>query len=546
MGERLKKEMSQGLGGTTKGRRLICWAALLCILGVGLALRLPGVKWGFGLDEGAFYQFHPDEWHSCTQAMLKGREWLHSRKNIRARGNQVLCLALGGLAETFLGKKLTREQSVLLGRTASVLAGLLSMVILFLIASMLGGNLAGLLTAFFVATGGMHLITSFWARGQIQSSLFFYAAILFALKSRKGRVAWWLFWAAFMAGAAIGYRWSLSLLPMLLLAALTRRPIWENLLYTAVGGIFGFLAITAFQWSPEQLWQSITEQGRNLTAMKSPVWFYGPFIATWLSVLAGTGLAVFLPAMVKLTGVLKGGLGGLSQAEGSRMKALFHALGSPWALLLIPAAFQLLVISLITVFSARYTDMLPPALAVLAGVGTARLIHKNPRSWWRLALVALICLYQGVYAIGVLTRFTHDNRATMKSNLSRVIPRGARISNASFYIPRALLQRIPGYRVVHFPRADWLLISDFSAYRYLAHSTTLPLFGQPRECRSIWNCRDPKTMKFFQDLYGGRTAYRQVKVYRAAAWTPEMWLYTALMGSKWMFTGDVRVFKRGP
>ena len=50
---------------------------------------------------------------------------------------------------------------------------------------------------------------------------------------------------------------------------------------------------------------------------------------------------------------------------------------------------------------------------------------------------------------------------------------------------------------------------------------------------------------FVQQVYA-RDGWDLVYVSKAAAWTPEIKLHHALMTSKWMFTGDIRLFHKRP
>jgi hypothetical protein len=91
--------------------------------------------------------------------------------------------------------------------------------------------------------------------------------------------------------------------------------------------------------------------------------------------------------------------------------------------------------------------------------------------------------------------------------------------------------------------AEWLVISDVWAGQYVTASGTFWFLEQPTSCREILYCDGERVRELVQKAYAGE-GWDLAHVEKAAAWTPEIKLHHALMTSKWMFTGDIRLFRK--
>jgi len=187
-------------------------------------------------------------------------------------------------------------------------------------------------------------------------------------------------------------------------------------------------------------------------------------------------------------------------------------------------------------------DLFAPPLAIAAAIPLADLWERSKR--WRI-LVAGLLAYQGIYAAGVLARYTNDSRNGMNAALAQVWrPKGT--ISATPYVSTSKLYA--GYAVGPGQGpwdADWFVISDVYAGQYRTPSGTFPFLGAPPSCREIVYCDGEQYRAFVQKVFAG-DGWDLVHVSKAAAWTPELKLHHALMTSKWMFTGDIRLFRRRP
>jgi hypothetical protein len=190
-------------------------------------------------------------------------------------------------------------------------------------------------------------------------------------------------------------------------------------------------------------------------------------------------------------------------------------------------------------FDARYTDLFAPPLAIAAGIKMAE-IWRSPR--WRVAVVAL-AVYQGVYATSILSRYVNDTRKDMNAALDQVWrPRGT--IYASMYANNSPLYAGHGLAPGQGPwDAEWMAVADGYAGMYLTPSGTFRFLRPPLSCREIIYCEGERMREFYQQLYDGN-GWDLVHVSKAAAWTPEIKLHHALMMSKWLFSGDIRLYRR--
>jgi len=297
---------------------------------------------------------------------MRGVAWLHDPRNYLEPGMQTNCYLLGSAVQRFTGHRLERREAVLVGRLSSVVAGLASIVAIFCVGSQLAGPAGGLLAAFFLTTCGLHLAESFWARGQIQNVLLFFTSVFFAQKSRDGKTGSWLAAAGAAAGGAIAMRLSLSLLPMLFCAAISRPNRRRNVLCAAAG------------LRPDSPSSPVSPGDRRSSGGTSRIREHPApgehaaniaqhTLAIAVFTLAGSGLAVFISGIAGLAGLAFRGRHWWSKARAVPAAMIADLLGTKWALLLVPGAVQLSLIATTRLLEPRYVDLLVPILAVLAG-----------------------------------------------------------------------------------------------------------------------------------------------------------------------------------
>jgi hypothetical protein len=511
------------------------WFAMLAVsLAIGAALRFPGVSWGFDLDTAPYSTAHPDEEVTCLGAMLRGVPEMKNNDPPQERGMMFQCLVLG-----LVFKPHDMQSAARIGRVYSVIWGLIGILLVALITRRLRGEVAAIFAALLLATSGIHLITSFWARGQVQNVAFTLASMLFALRTRSSseRSVINLFIAAALAGAAIATRWNVALVPMLLACAVARGPVFQRIGAGAAGGVFGFFASTGFFWTPDQIASNLEMQTHNLVTLYSRI---GPFVtgcAALVCITVATGLITFLLAGWFAVDLARG-LRRVRRA-GLTWSALRSKLDSPGMIIGFPTAITFVMLCNNRLFDARYTDLFAPPLAIAAGIKMAE-IWRSTR--WRVAVAALVA-YQGVYATSMLARYVNDTRKDMNAALDQVWQRRGTIY-ASMYANNSPLYAGHGIAPGQGPwDADWISVADGYASMYFTPSGTFRFLRPPVSCREILYCEGERFREFYQQLYAGN-GWDLVHVSKAAAWTPEIKLHHALMTSKWMFSGDIRLYRR--
>lgn len=516
---------------------------LAVVLVIAAAYRLPGVSWGFHVVDAPTYEpHHPDEGVVCFDAMERGFSELTNKDNETERGFMAQCALLGSVFGPQSGI-MPRTRII---RTYCVLWGLLSILMTALIARRLKGDVAGIIAALLLTTSGVNLITSFWSRGQIQNVTLFLASILVALRVRgapsKERAAILLFVASALAGASLATRWSFALVPMVFGCAVARRPIALKLGATVTGMLFGFFGSTFFFWTPALVRMNFEVESHYHVMMRSRVTPFATGAAMVVCILAGTGLVTFLFA-------LWSGVDGARRLprlfahlrrEDFAWSKVRSALDGPAVIIAVPFLLTFLLISNNKAFDARYTDLFAPALAIAAALSLTALWEKTRRG--RILFAGLLA-YQCIYAAGMLSRYTNDSRGKMNAALAEVWrPRTTLVHSP--YVSESTLYAGHGVAAGQGPwDAEWFAINDLYAGQYLTPSGTFPFLGAPPSCREILYCDGEQYRAFVQQVYAGN-GWDLVYVAKAAAWTPEIKLHHALMTSKWMFTGDIRLFHK--
>ena len=514
---------------------------MAAVLVIAAAYRLPGVSWGFEVVDAAAYEHaHPDEGIVCFDSMERGFSELGNADNPVERGMMAQCALLGSV----FGPQSGIIPRARISRTYSVLWGLVSIILTALIARRFKGDVAAIFAALLLTTSGLSIITSFWVRGQIQNVTFFLASILVALRIRKSpskeAAAILLFVASALAGASLATRWSFALVPMLLGCAIARGPIWLKLGATITGGVFGFFASTGFFLTPQLARMNFTVQAHMLVMLYSRITPLTTGAAAIVCILAGTGLVTFLFAL--WFAVDRGRRLGRLRPEDFAWSRVRSALDGPAVIIGLPFLITFVLVCFNKAFDARYTDLFAPALAIAAAIPLSELWERRKR--WRILCAGLLA-YQGVYAAGMLARYTNDSRNGMNAALAEVWRPKGTIYATPYVSPSKLYAGYglgPGQGAWD---AEWFVLSDVYAGQYRTPSGTFPFLGGPPSCREILYCDGERYRAFVQKVYA-RDGWDLVYVSKAAAWTPEIKLHHALMTSKWMFTGDIRLFHKRP
>jgi len=303
--------------------------------------------------------------------------------------------------------------------------------------------------------------------------------------------------------------------------------------------MLGFFGGTGFFWTPDMVAMNLSFQIHNLVRVYSRI---GPFVtgaAALVCILAGTGLVTF--ALALWAGVDRARRLRDLRREDFKWANLRAALDSPTAIIGIPTLITFVMLCFNKFFDARYTDLFAPPLAIVAGSRLADLWANHRRR----ILVGVLVAYQGVYAAGMLARYRHDSRKGMNAALPEVWkPKGKLY--VSPYVSYSPLNDGYGIGPGEGPwDAEWVAMADQFAAQYLTANGTFTAAGAPPTCREVLYCDGERVREFFQKVYA-QNGWDLVYVSKAAAWTPEVKLHHALMTSKWMFTGDVRLFHKRP
>src|SRR5262245_23941696 len=248
-----------GPGERDRTRRWLAAAVL-----VGALVRLPGVLWGVNWPDG-FTMHPPDEsTHLATADALIDPLGPHFQPTYpKALGAQVAAPFLLWYAAhgRFGGERIHIPWTVGTGRLISVAHGLAAILIVFAIGrDALGDRRAGLLAAWLMALGGLHVSQSHFFVADVPATTCTLVAVWLLWRDVRrppgdGHEA--LGWAAFAAGAAFAYKLFVFGLPALAYAVFVRGPRLRRALHAAVFAIAGMTASSLGFETPLTLYRAV-------------------------------------------------------------------------------------------------------------------------------------------------------------------------------------------------------------------------------------------------------------------------------------------------
>jgi hypothetical protein len=408
----------------------------MMILGLGLSLRLWGIR--FGLP----YAYHVDEPTYISAALNLGAGIIGKQPNPTAFSN----VLFGEYAVYFVIGRLTglfssvvdfenayrADPSVflLLARLTSVLAGVLTILVIYWTGRVIRNRSTGVIAALILASAFLHARDAHFGVPDVIATFFLSMTIFSAIRATQSSKWRYLWLAGLGAGLTITAKWSFWLiLPPLALAAYWRssqapaQPLraWRMVLIgllvgTLAGGFQLFLKPTAYVDYALREWRSGAAGGFGFWQIDTvPGWIF------YLRTLGyGLGVAVLALALVGL---------------GLRIARVVKDRDRSSILLVIFPLFYFIAMGATRHYFARYALPLAPFAAIFAAETIvafgAWLDTRSPRMGRSLVMgLVLIALIQPLTASirhGMLLTRT-DTRTQAKAWIEQNIPAGAKIA----------------------------------------------------------------------------------------------------------------------
>jgi hypothetical protein len=508
------------------------WKVALILL-LATALRLPGVAWDFNPSTGQFRGSHSDETALMNLAADLARDTPRSQfPYVRAYPFTVAiahscALSVGRLFGA--GEEEFLFQWRVIGRLVSVLAGVLTVALLFFLARyVFNDSRAGYFSAMFLATAGLHVTNSRFATADSATTLVFWSAIAAAILFRlRGR--WFFFWAASaLIGLGLATKLSFPLLFLFpfLVSDARRRARTAAAAVAAVGA--ALVALITFDLAnragmdPKILKAilknirtdniDVTDHARSL----NPFFFI-------LFLIPGVGLPGFVAAAATA-----------ARLRWSRLSVRERALAGIAGPVV---ALHLAMISTLSIPFLRHALPLVPAICLAAGAGLSRF----SRRWKRPHAVTLaatgLFAYQLLGVLSLERAYFSQPAADAKAWIKEHWQAGDRVFTRRVAHPFDYERLAPSLESAQFAYIDASFPftfdrSQINPVRAPACSERL-YHATGAECEAYWRLRDGKSN--FTDVrrFTGRGPL-----------TPEHWLYDRIWGPYAPATGNVVVYAK--
>ena len=443
--------------GSDAGRGSTTRRVLLLVLAAGAALRLIGIGWGLP-DIDHLCSYHPDEAPllATVAGMAERGTWNPHFFNYGTL--YIYLVAVAARAMALVGLSPFEGAASLLyltGRLVTVLFGVGTIAVVYLIGRDLGRPAIGLLAALLLAVMPLHVIHGHYATVDITATFFFALMLLACVRMlRQGQSAAGWRWPAIGAAAlglaaATKYTMAVGILPLLLALALARRR-WTTYPVVIIVAGAAFLAACPYavlDWRSFQ--EGVTFESRHAATLATAA-FYGTGSGWRYHLLTSLPMAMGTPVLM----VAAAGLIALPLRGGRVGCLLLAATGIMYAVIGYPRDHFM-----------RYTIPLLPLLALSAA---ALLVGFSGRGQTRRRAAAtgvsgLLVLWSLILTIAQLTFLVgapvHDRAAAwIKINL----PAGRQVAFAGwpwFYTP-------PITRYQCGPASERLFVAAREQWRY--------------------------------------------------------------------------------
>ncbi len=255
-------------------------SALWVVLATALLLRLMGIRWGIP-DASHYFSFHPDEWVILGYTL--GLDFPHGQFDPQFYNYGTLYLYLLHLAiligTTYgwltLPSDLTQYQALaglyLTGRWLSVLAGVLTCLLVWELGKRVCGYRCALVAALLVAVSPLHALHSRFLTTDSMATLFTTGVLLAALVlyEKGGKRA--MIAGAVLVGLASATRYNTALVILAPLMALwlharEQREPWlaRAVLLCALSAVTFVLVCPGMWMNPERFWSDLSYESRHV------------------------------------------------------------------------------------------------------------------------------------------------------------------------------------------------------------------------------------------------------------------------------------------
>ena len=485
--------------------------ALLLIMLVGAALRVPGVLWLHDVAPEPNFTFHPDERRFITAAA----EFEDKPSFNYVQGMTTHLYVVKEFARLVLNKTVdlvvtARIVSVIYG---VVLVGLVGVMVRSLTSST---NLA-LLTAAFLALAPAHIISSHFGTPDSAVTFWFVLACFFGwLFAKTGQEVNFLACAA-AVGVAMAIKFPVSLIVLLAILVLIGLGKLQRAFIGFLVAVLSFLAANFFSLTPWDFARFLYLLYTDAVVVTAGNSMFENILYYSHGSISALGLGAALSLLIGLGFATAAAVHRAPEARASLgdLRKITALARHPNTILAIPFLLYCYLILGLEVSNIRYLLPVLPILCLGAAFGFEVSVRKLQLPAPAIAaLVGLVFGYQIYNAVGIERYIQHDVRNAAAQWLADNL--GDREEATAFLD----YSRVRGVRSIQDPaKAEALVDSDFfvtSSIEYVRYFK-----GSEDASEVLHSYGGQRRLDFFRDLFSNRTQYRPVAEFRSEPFTFE-------------------------
>lgn len=524
---------------------------LLAIMLLGLAARIPGIFWGLNYPSGWTSHYIDEYTHLSNAGCLinpaalrdpSASRYLYGCASYYPKGLAahvaLPILVARGIRGRLRDNLPTPATVITIGRAISVLYGVATILVVFLLARMFFPTrpMIAYLSALLIALGGIHVAYSHFFVPDVPVLFWSWLCLYLIARSVEGgeqASSHYLNFAALCLGIAFGIKLSVQALPSLVAACILLRPSVTRLVYAAVFLAAGFCVVNMDAFSLYDLY--------GTTRAYSVVGLHGYHFSR----LAGAGIYLLeLPSIISFPVALLVA-GGAVLLAGRLFKGLT---GLPVRLMtlvfVLPNLAGLWFVLLKADNAPRHLLLFVPTFAIAAAWALTQFVeflarYKVPR----LLAIAPVFLYLAVFVFDGERVFWRDPRNDAVRWLLDNVPKGSRVTVLGTWRSAIAPE---GYTYVDhqdFSTADVIVSEMHYANMFLSGMGWRDSY--PQDISTVWPWFDEKGLHAWQALFKGTSSFTECARFSEGYFMPEYVWTDRLIGNRMRnFMAEVVIFRR--
>ncbi len=506
------------------------YLAVIVVLFIACGLRAPGIFWGDGyLPNNEFARWHSDEsTHVNIAKQFLKRDIDYGSDYIKGFGLQ---MALGAAVKAKAVSHVSTDDLYRIGRWLSFLYGAAIIVMVYVGAIMISGNISiALIAAGFMSVCSPAITNSHFAVADSAGSFWFWLTALLCYYglSKHSDKAKLCAWAA--CGMSLAIKVSVPACAPIIIMVVAGGNRLKNLSIGSAITFTVFMLANGCGVGIGGLWAIFGKIFNDSIAIIP----HHTRSETLFTLLISIFPSFSLPIVLLTIG---GSLLALKNVKRRFILALCLA---------APVIIHVVLLSMLDDPFERHLLPLAPIFCGLSAFCCKKLILDNKNSLIKWSLSISLGLYLILFAVDGEMPFWRDNRVDARQWVINEVEPGSSVLEGPYawlYLPvsKYKIDEIPlrSYEVPKIDQFDLLILHEFHTYRY--DRSRLSPFVKP----SMDNIYHPDgfSLEYLDKLRSSETGFKLTKVFPAPKpWSFERALYKKYWGSFQCFAGDVSIY----